>query len=52
MKNPLTHSWDRTRDLPICSTALCYRGPHTVRKAAPKEDRRLCINETYILRKA
>jgi len=25
-------SWDRTRDLPICSTApypLCYRGPPT-----------------------
>jgi len=27
-KNSNDTSWDRTSDLPICSTALCYRGPH------------------------
>ena len=30
MKNSSDTSWDRTSDLPICSTApspLCYRGP-------------------------
>ena len=29
-KNSNDTSWDRTSDLPICSTALCYRGPHYV----------------------
>ena len=32
MKNSNYTSWDRTSDLPICSTAtypLCYRRPHT-----------------------
>ena len=27
MKNSNDTIWDRTSDLPICSTALCYRGP-------------------------
>ena len=38
MKNSTDTSWDRTNDLPICSTApypLCYRGPTSKGKAVP-----------------
>jgi len=37
MKNSNDTSWDRTSDLPICSTApepLCYRGPLTIIKCS------------------
>ena len=30
MKNSNDTIWNRTSDLPICSTALCYRGPHFI----------------------
>jgi len=43
MKNSNDTNWDRTSNLPICSTApqpLCYRGPHIYRLREKKKNKK------------